>query len=178
MKRAHPSPRGEEKSGGEVPPSLANGISADVIEAELEKILASPVFVHSERHSSFLRFVVESALKGEGEQLKEYLLGVEVFGRGEGFDPRTDSIVRTEATRLRSKLTEYYERDGQNDPVVIELNKGSYRPQFRKRGIGAGLACLSLRFSGTTKKVSASGPVGGRDLGGIDRRRVVVAVSG
>ena len=55
---------------------------------------------------------------------------MEVFGRGEAFDPRTDTIVRVQARRLRSKLKDYYDAEGQTDPIVIELPKGHYGVTF------------------------------------------------
>jgi hypothetical protein len=116
-----------------VNPRPSNQVPAESIESALRKILASRIFVHSERHSRFLRFTVERALQGQADKLKEYLLGVEVFDRGAGFDPRTDSIVRTEATRLRSKLKGYYETEGRDDLLIIEFQKGSYCPRFRPR---------------------------------------------
>src|SRR5688500_14728047 len=64
------------------------------VRAQLKKILASEVFVRSERMSRFLRFIVEQTLQGRGGQLKEYLLGVEVFDRSPSYDPRIDPIVR------------------------------------------------------------------------------------
>jgi hypothetical protein len=76
---------------------------------------------------------VEKALLGEGEQLKEYLLGVEVFDKGQSYDPRIDPIVRVEAARLRSKLRDYYQSQGQTDSVLIEFEKGSYAPAFQRR---------------------------------------------
>ena len=42
-----------------------------------------------------------------------------------------DSIVRSEARRLRNKLKEYYESVGKNDPVLIYYRLGSYAPVFR-----------------------------------------------
>ena len=72
----------------------------------------------------FLRFTVEQALKGHASELKETVLGMEVFDRPSSFDPRTDTIVRVEARRLRSKLKEYYETQGQHDAVLIEFPKG------------------------------------------------------
>jgi hypothetical protein len=66
-----------------------------------------------------------------GDQLKESLVGVEVFGRRPDYDVRQDSVVRTEAARLRSRLAEYYANGGATDPVVIELRKGGYKPVFR-----------------------------------------------
>jgi len=108
-------------------------IPLEAIRAQLEKILATALFAGSERLSRFLRFTVEQALQGRADQLKEYVLGVEVFDRKKSFDPRLESIVRTEAGRLRAKLKEYYETLGRNDPVRIDCGKGSYAPVFEWR---------------------------------------------
>ena len=81
-----------------------------------------------ERPGRFLRFVVEQALAGN--PLKETLLGVEVFGRNPSYDPRLDGVVRVEAVKLRSRLKEYYETEGADDPVRIDLPKGGYLPCF------------------------------------------------
>ena len=107
--------------------------SADTIRVQQEKILASSGFAHAERRSRFLRFTVESALTGHGDQIKEYLLGVEVFDREASYNPQIDPIVRVEAGRVRSKLKEYYETEGREDPIVIEFPKGTYVPVFRRR---------------------------------------------
>jgi serine/threonine-protein kinase len=105
-------------------------VTAAQVEAQLELILASPQFAKSERMNRFLRFVVEQALHGRGNDLKEYLIGVEVFDKDPSFDPRIDNNVRTEARRLRVKLAEYYAEAGRKDPVIIDLPKGSYVPRF------------------------------------------------
>jgi TolB-like protein/Tfp pilus assembly protein PilF len=104
------------------------------VRAELDRILQSPGFTHSDRMARFLRCVVERALAGHGDELKEYLLGVEVFDRKPDYDPRTDPIVRVEARRLRSKLQEYYEHNGKDSQVHIELPKGGYSPTFHPPG--------------------------------------------
>ena len=103
---------------------------ADAVRAQLDRILASPGFVNADRLSRFLRFVVERTLAGEGDQLKEYLLGTEVFDRPSDYDPRLDSIVRVEARRLRAKLAEFYEGPGRLDPILIRVDKGSYTAAF------------------------------------------------
>ena len=100
------------------------------VRAALEQVLASPSFVNAGRLSRMLRFVVERALDGQGDQLKEYLLGVEVFDRPTDYDPRLDSIVRVEARRLRAKLAEYYAAEGAGDGLLIRLAKGGYAPTF------------------------------------------------
>ena len=100
---------------------------------ELERVLASPGFHRNERMSRFLRYLAERCLEGNASQLKESVIAVEVFDRKPDHDPSHDSIVRTEAGRLRARLAEYYLGDGKDDPIVIELPKGGYVPGFRPR---------------------------------------------
>ena len=111
--------------------------SADEIRLQLDRVLASGVFANADRMSGFLRYVVDRALAGEGDQVKEYVVGVAVFGRTEAYDPRLDSIVRVEARRLRAKLDEYYAGDGRHDSVVIQIPRGSYAPTFERRAAAA-----------------------------------------
>jgi TolB-like protein/Tfp pilus assembly protein PilF len=106
-------------------------IIGEVAREELARVLASELFRSPERHRNFLRYVVEETLDGRGDHIKEYSLGITVFERGESFDPRLDTIVRTEARRLRAKLVKYYETEGHLNPVRIEFLKGSYVPEFR-----------------------------------------------
>src|SRR5262249_2576316 len=84
----------------------------ELVRRQLTVILASPEFAQAERLGEFLRFVVETCLDGRGQQLKETVIGVEVYHRDPAYDPRTEPIVRTEARRLRAKLDEYYEASG------------------------------------------------------------------
>ena len=98
---------------------------------QLDRILSGRGFIANGRQSKFLRFIVERQLLGQSVDLKESLVGIEVFGRSPGFDPRQDSIVRTEAARLRARLSQYYAGEGAADPLVIELPKGGYVPLFR-----------------------------------------------
>lgn len=111
--------------------SRSQDISHEPIREELERICESPVFIHAERSSAFLRFAVRETLEGRGAQLKEFTIGVEVFARDQSFDPRVDSIVRVEATRVRGRLREYYDTDGADDPIRIDLPKGAYVPEFQ-----------------------------------------------
>jgi TolB-like protein/Flp pilus assembly protein TadD len=98
------------------------------IRAWLQRIRSHPLFAHSARQQSLLAFIIDETLSQRGHLLKGYTLGVEVFGRNSDFDPTTDSIVRVEITRLRSKLVEYYAGDGRGDEVLFELPKGGYAP--------------------------------------------------
>ena len=105
--------------------------SPELVRSQLEKVLASAGFVRNDRLSGFLRFVVEQELSGRGDQLKESVIGAEFFGRPPDYDVRQDSIVRTEAGKLRSRLAEYYLAVGATDSLLIELPKGGYKPAFR-----------------------------------------------
>ncbi len=105
----------------------------DAVLEQLERLLASSVFRKAERSSALLRYLVEQTLDGHADRLKEYTLGAEALGRGEDFDPRADPVVRAEASRLRTRLDQYYEGAGRSDPVLIALTKGSYVPEFLPR---------------------------------------------
>jgi TolB-like protein len=99
---------------------------------ELERVLSSACFTRSEGLSRLLRFLVERQLEGRGGELKESLIGVEVYGRSPDYDPKLDSTVRSEVVRLRARLSKYYSTEGIRDPLVIELPKGSYVPSVRR----------------------------------------------
>jgi serine/threonine-protein kinase len=115
--------------------SVRSDIPVDAIRAALEKILASPGFINADRLTRFLRYTVEETLNGQTDKLKETLLGIEVFGRKPTYDPRVDAVVRTEAVKLRARMRDYYESDGREDEVIIDLPKGGYVPAFRRREI-------------------------------------------
>ena len=108
-------------------------IAGSAVRNELDRILQSPLFVQSDRLARFLRFTVEHAINNTDEPLKEFIIGTEVYDRRPPYHPSLDSIVRTEARRLRSKLKEYYESDGKDDPIFIYFRLGSYVPVFRMK---------------------------------------------
>ena len=82
-------------------------VSPEEFDQEL-RILASQTFARSRRLQDLLRYTVERIKTGRTDSIKEYLLAVEVFDRKPSFDPRFDSIVRVQASRLREKLEKYY----------------------------------------------------------------------
>jgi len=104
----------------------------EAVRAGLDNILQSRTFRNAPSLSRFLRYVVEQALEGKANQSKEYSIGVEVFDRGESFDPRIDTIVRVQARRLRAKLASYYVSEGLTSPIVIEIPVGEYAAVFRQ----------------------------------------------
>jgi adenylate cyclase len=122
------------------------------IRAHLERIQASGAFARADTLSRLLGFLVDRALAGRSAELREYVLADEVFSRGAGFDPQTDTIVRVQASRLRSRLKEYYDTEGAGEQVRIHLTRGSYVPRFEvasERPAPPSLAVLPLQnFTG------------------------------
>ena len=109
------------------------------IRQQLARMLQSPIFVHSERLSRFLQFIVEHVICGNQNYLKEYVIGSEVYDRRPPYNPTQDSIVRSEARRLRGKLKQYYETEGKDDPIFVYLRPGSYIPvlHYKEALVGA-----------------------------------------
>jgi len=105
------------------------------IRDQIERIVLSVAFRTSDRLKHFLTFVAGEALQGKADSLKEYSVGVHVFGRETAFDPRTDPVVRVQARRLRARLERYYKEEGQHDEIVVDLPKGGYAPVFRCREV-------------------------------------------
>ena len=101
---------------------------------QLRRILESREFKRARRMSRFLEVVVEEALAGRGDSLKEHFLGTAVFDRPASFDPAGDPLVRVEARRLRSKLRDYYASTGAQDALRIGLPTGQYAPEFSTAG--------------------------------------------
>jgi Tol biopolymer transport system component len=104
-----------------------------LVRAELDRVLASETFSRSDRLSAFLTFIVERALSGQRDSLKEQVLANELYGKGADFNTAADPIVRVDARRLRDKLREYY-ASAPPGPIVISVPKGAYAPLF---GVGA-----------------------------------------
>ena len=112
-----------KRSSGE---DRRNAPTSEQTRAQLERILASAEFIGSKRTRSFLRFVVEEALDGRADRLKAYTIATAVLDRDQTFDPQSDPIVRIEAGRLRRRLERYYLVAAQDDPIRIDVPKGSY----------------------------------------------------
>jgi hypothetical protein len=98
------------------------------IRAELGRVIAA--LSGSERLRKFLSFIVDETLQGRAGQIKEYVIGVQVYGKPAVYDARTDSTVRVEASRLRARLQQCYDTEGRNSRIVITIPKGGYVPAF------------------------------------------------
>jgi hypothetical protein len=100
---------------------------------QIDRLANSHSLHGSESLCKLLRYLAKHALDHPGLPIKEYQIATEVFGRSDDFDPQVDSMVRVQAGRLRQKLAEYYGVDGAEDPVVVELPKGTYVLSFHHK---------------------------------------------
>jgi TolB-like protein/Tfp pilus assembly protein PilF len=121
----------------------ANEAAEAAVQAQLERILTSETFRQVDRLKRFLRFIVIETVQGRGDQLKEYVIGVQVFDKEPSFDPRADPIVRVQARRLRARLVRYYRDEGRGDELSIELPKGRYSAVFKPRDASAAKRSIS-----------------------------------
>src|SRR6201982_3611241 len=102
-------------------------------QAEIQSLVASHALHGSESLCKLFRCLGKQALDHPGVPVKEYQIATEVFGRQADFDPQLDSMVRVQAGRLRGKLAEYYNTEGANDQLIIEVPKGSYAIAVHER---------------------------------------------
>jgi serine/threonine-protein kinase len=115
-------------------PTVGNNLDLKA-KQQLTRILASRTFHQADRLKRFIGFIVEETIAGRGNQLKEFLIGMEVFGKDARFDPRTDPIVRVQARRLRVRLARYYSEEGQDDDLLIDIPKGGYAPVIKRNTV-------------------------------------------
>lgn len=114
--------------------------SAPEVRAQLQRLRDSSMFAASPTLCRLLEYVVEHWLRNDRVAPKEYTVGVEVFHRGEGFDPRFDTIVRAHARRLRERLAQYYLGEGRGDAIRIDMPKGHYVVQVQRVPLSAAAA--------------------------------------
>ena len=110
------------------PPTVLKSPDCAELQAAAQRVLASASFSRSQRLREFLSFVVKCVIDNNTDEINEYSLGIQVFGKSPNFRPNEDNIVRVTARHLRIKLAEYYAAEGAADPVRIEIPKGSYLP--------------------------------------------------
>lgn len=142
-------------------PYRAESVTAERKQAALDAVLRSETFARADQLKSFLKYVCEKEIAGHGQELTEYLIGVEALGRPSQYSPGDDSAVRNRAFALRKKLQEFYEREKPDAPIRIELHKGSYCPRFVEGDIaeksnGAG---VSISQAISPASTLAAGPL-------------------
>jgi TolB-like protein/Flp pilus assembly protein TadD len=100
----------------------------------LARVLAAPPFA-SKRRGDLLRYLVERTLAGDAAKLTEYGIALDVFQKPDSFDPRSESTIRAEMSRLRKALAEYYRGVGAWDEWRIEFADRGYVPAFVRAGV-------------------------------------------
>ncbi len=102
-------------------------------QTQIQRILQSKAFRTSEVQRNLLAYLADRSIGGSADGLKEYAIGLDVFGKPASFDPRQESAVRMHVGRLRQKLAEYYRLEGTEDAIVVDLPKGGFKVTFEPR---------------------------------------------
>ena len=105
-------------------------VSQEEIQAQVDRLIRSKAFETSEVHRKLLQYLAEKTVTGEADRLKEYTIGLEAFGKPASYDPKHDSIVRLQASRLRQKLATYYQTEANGDAIVVSMPKGAFKLSF------------------------------------------------
>jgi hypothetical protein len=164
-------------------------ISAGQIREQLDLLVRDHAFRSSRRSVAFLRYVVEQAIKGSADQIKERTIGVEVFEREPSYDTNLDHVVRTAATELRKRLAIYYGEERHRSELRIGLTPGSYRPRFTlpanvqssvgEREMASGSAVIAPQTDGANGEIHSEslekGPPG-RNVAGRRQSRYSLAI--
>jgi hypothetical protein len=108
-------------------------LGAESIRAQVARIVQNRNLKLSEGQGRLLSYLAEKSISGEADDLKEYVVGVDAFGKPPSYDPRQESVVRTQVARLRQKLADYYNTEGANDPILVDLPKGGFKMNFEER---------------------------------------------
>ena len=111
--------------------------SGEAAREQVSRILHSETLRQAETLKKLFAYLAEKSLSGQAAQLKEYSVGVDVFGKPADYDPQRDASVRIQAGKLRQKLEEYYRKEGQNDPVLIDFPKGHFELRFSPKPVPA-----------------------------------------
>jgi hypothetical protein len=161
-------------------------LSSEEKRAALNKVLQSDTFARADQLKSFLRYVCDQEIAGEGAKITEYLIGVEALGRSEGFSPNDDTSVRNRAYALRHKLEKFYEEECPSAEIRIEFLKGTYIPRFvanspdaerpSKDALADQIATTPL--PPTPDPAAEASSTTGRRAQGPGRSRVAIALAG
>src|SRR5271156_663468 len=103
------------------------------LQTQIQRILQSKAFRTSEVQRNLLAYLADKSIHGSADSLKEYTVGLDVFGKPASYDPRQESTVRMHVGRLRQKLVEFYRTEGVDDPIIVDLPKGGFKVTFEPR---------------------------------------------
>lgn len=136
----------------------------------VQRIVGSSGFVNSQRLSAFLLYVSKQSIAGKGDALNERVIGEAVFERSPDYDPRDDNIVRSHASRLRTRLEEYFEREGALEGLKVSIPRGSYAPVFEETASPVELTALGISGAGTEASGLDEGGLRGPVVRSVKRR--------
>jgi Malectin domain len=105
-------------------------IELDERRAELKAVLESKEFLRTPALAKLLSYLCEKTFEGKVHEIKEFSIATEVYGKNQQFGERRDSVVRVEVARLRKRLRSYYEREGSDHALRIQIPVGTYQPEF------------------------------------------------
>ena len=105
-------------------------VSLTLCHDQVQRMVHSKTFQSAPTLQQLFRFLSTRSLEAHTDEIKEYTIGVEALARKQDFDPKTDPIVRVQVYRLRHKLKEYYELEGSQDCILVDIPKGHYLPKF------------------------------------------------
>jgi hypothetical protein len=114
-------------------PTIEEPIDPETCWALLERVAGSAQLKRATRLKELLLYVGQCSLKDGRDQVREQEIGAKVFGRPDGYDTSFDNIVRTNVSDLRKRIEAYFHGEGLNEPVVMEIPRGSYLPVFHRR---------------------------------------------
>jgi hypothetical protein len=103
--------------------------------ALLERVASSSYVKRAARLQELLFYLGKCSLKDGLDTVHEQKIGVEVFGRSGDYDTSDDNIVRTNVSELRKRVEAYFEGEGANETLIVEIPRGSYVPVFRNRPV-------------------------------------------
>jgi hypothetical protein len=125
-------------------------------QTQVQRIVQSKAFRTSEVHRNLLQYLAEKSLSGTADSVKEYTVGLDVFGKPASYDPRQESVVRMHVGRLRQKLAEYYRSEGVDDPILVDVPKGGFKVTFETREVrpdGIAAAAEEAPLRGESRRV-------------------------
>ncbi len=115
------------------PPPSVGVFSEDERWVLAQRIVSSRPFARAPQLREFLLFVTSRTLAARQSEINELEIGRTVLGRRAAFNPQEDNIVRVQARHLRTKLDEYFQTEGRDEPLVVTIPKGTYVPCFKTR---------------------------------------------
>jgi hypothetical protein len=105
-------------------------VEPEAVREQVERVASDPLFRNSKRYSGLLRFIADRSLDGRTADLKERIIGIEVFGRSPDYDTSLDATVRVTANEVRKRLALYYKESGHEQELRIDVPSGSYVAEF------------------------------------------------